>query len=81
MLMIITMMQAMGKASKASILVMLRQIVLFIPLVIILPKVGGLGVTGVFAGPPLTDLVVVILTAVMLVSEFGSLSKLEADNK
>lgn len=81
MLMIITMMQAMGKASKASILVMLRQIVLFIPLVIILPKVGGLGVSGVFAGPPLTDLVVVILTIVMLISEFSNLSKLAADNK
>lgn len=81
MLMIITMMQAMGKASKASILVMLRQIILFIPLVIILPKVGGLGVSGVFAGPPLTDLVVVILTVVMLISEFSNLSKLAADNK
>lgn len=81
MLMIITMMQAMGKASKASILVMLRQIILFIPLVVILPKIGGLGVTGVFAGPPLTDLVVIILTIIMLISEFGSLSKLAAEKK
>lgn len=81
MLMIITMMQAMGKASKASILVMLRQIILFIPFVVILPKIGGLGVTGVFAGPPLTDLVVIILTIIMLISEFGSLSKLAAEKK
>lgn len=81
MLMVITMMQAMGKASKASILVMLRQIVLFIPLVIFLPKLGGLGVTGVFAGPPLTDLVVIVLTIIMLISEFSSLSKLNTQKK
>ncbi len=81
MLMVITMMQAMGKASKASILVMLRQIVLFIPLVIFLPKIGGLGVAGVFVGPPLTDLVVVVLTAIMLVSEFRNMTQLTVQGK
>ena len=34
MLMAITLMQSLGKASKASVLVLLRQIVLFVPLVI-----------------------------------------------
>ena len=45
-LMAITLMQALGKASKASVLVLLRQIVLFVPLVLQVPRLGGLGING-----------------------------------
>lgn len=81
LIMAITLMQSLGKASKASVLVMLRQIVLFIPLAIIVPMIGGLGVTGVFVAPALTDLVVVVLGIFMVASEFRSLTKLAAQEK
>ena len=54
-LMVITLMQSLGKASKASILVLMRQIILFVPLAIFLPKVGGLGIDGVFLAPAVTE--------------------------
>ena len=75
LIMAITLMQSLGKASKASVLVMLRQIVLFIPLAIIMPMIGGLGVTGVFVAPALTDLIVVIMAVFMVASVFGGLTK------
>lgn len=81
LIMAITLMQSLGKASKASVLVMLRQIVLFIPLAIIVPMIGGLGVTGVFVAPALTDLVVVVLGIFMVAAEFRSLTKLTAQEK
>lgn len=77
-IMTITLMQSLGKASRASVLVMLRQIVLFIPLVFIMPRIRELGVTGVFLAPALTDLVVVIMAFFMIASVFGNMTKLEA---
>ena len=56
---------------------MLRQIVLFIPLAIIMPMIGGLGVTGVFVAPALTDLIVVIMAVFMVASVFRGLTKQE----
>lgn len=71
----ITLMQALGKASKASMIVMLRQIVLFVPLVILIPKLSGLGITGLFAAPVVVDLVVVVICMTMLVKEFTNMGK------
>ena len=81
LIMAITLMQSLGKASKASVLVMLRQIVLFIPLAIIVPMIGGLGVTGVFVAPALTDLVVVVLAIFMVASVFKDLTRQAAQDK
>lgn len=81
LLMVITLMQALGKASKASVLVLLRQIVLFVPLAFILPNIGGLGINGVFFAPPLTDVVVVFIAAIMLVSVFRNMTKLACQDK
>ena len=75
LIMAITLMQSLGKASKASVLVMLRQIVLFIPLAIIMPMIGGLGVTGVFVAPALTDLIVVVMAIFIVASVFRGLTK------
>ena len=75
-LMAITLMQALGKASKASVLVLLRQIVLFVPLVLLVPRLGGLGINGVFLAPALTDLIVLVIAVFMLVLEFRSLTRL-----
>lgn len=64
----ITLLQSLGKASKASVLVLLRQLVLFIPITILLPKV--MGINGVFLAPVVTDLIVAILAVIMMISEF-----------
>ena len=75
-LMAITLMQSLGKASKASVLVLLRQIILFVPLVLLVPKLGGLGISGVFLAPVLTDLIVLVIAILMLGAEFRNLSRL-----
>lgn len=77
MITVITLFQSLGKASKASILVLLRQIVLFIPMAILLPKSGSLGIHGVFLAPALTDGIVFVLSLVLLFTEFGKLNKLK----
>ena len=76
-LMVITLMQSMGKASKASILVLMRQIILFVPLAVFLPQFGGLGIDGVFLAPAVTDLIILGLSIVMLAGEFRGISKME----
>ena len=75
-LMAITLMQSLGKASKASVLVLLRQIILFVPLAVLVPKLGGLGINGVFLAPALTDLIVLVIAVFMLALEFRSLTRL-----
>lgn len=80
-LMVITLMQSLGKASKASVLVMMRQIILFVPLAILLPQIGSLGVHGVFLAPAATDLIILILAIVLLTGEFRNISKLAAQGQ
>lgn len=77
----ITLFQSLGKASKASVLVLLRQIVLFIPMVILLPKMGGLGIHGVFAAPALTDGIVFVVSILLVISEFRNLTKQKAEGR
>lgn len=78
---VITLFQSLGKASKASVLVLLRQIILFIPMVILLPKMGGLGIHGVFAAPALTDGIVFVVSILLVISEFRNLTKLKAEGR
>ena len=51
-------------------LVLFRQIILFIPLCIVLPMVGGMGIRGVWLAIALTDAVLVVITVSMMLSEF-----------
>lgn len=67
---VLTLMQSLGRATKASVLVILRQIVLYIPAAIIMPHVAGLGVHGIFTAPVITDMIVLIVAIRMAVSEF-----------
>lgn len=71
----ITFFQAIGKAGAASIMALLRQLVLFLPLVILLPHVAGLGVKGVFAAQLVTDIVVLVIGIIMMLSAFRSFKK------
>jgi putative MATE family efflux protein len=77
----ITLFQSLGKASKASVLVILRQIVLFIPMAILLPKVGNLGIHGVFLAPALTDGIIFIIGILLVLSEFKNLTNLEREKR
>ena len=65
-----TLFQSLGKANKATWLVLFRQIILFIPLCIVLPMVGGMGIRGVWLAIALTDAVLVVITVSMMLSEF-----------
>lgn len=44
----VTLFQSLGKAKKATWLVLFRQIILFIPLCVVLPMIGGMGIRGVW---------------------------------
>ena len=64
-----TLFQSLGKAIPSLILSLLRQVLLFIPLVIILPRVLGLELLGIWIAYPAADILSVILTTLFLRSE------------
>lgn len=65
--------QAVGKAPKAIFLSLLRQVLVLIPLLIILPKIFGL--TGVWYAGPTADFVASLLTALFLFKELRHLDE------
>lgn len=65
--------QAVGKAPKAIFLSLLRQVLVLIPLLIILPKIFGL--TGVWYAGPTADFVASLLTAIFLFKELRHLDE------
>ena len=73
---VLTLMQSLGRATKASILVILRQIAIYIPAAIVLPYIADLGVHGVFAAPLITDAIVLIVAIWMLIREFKKMDEL-----
>ena len=66
--------QSLGKAVPSLILALLRQVLLFIPLVIILPRVLGLGLWGIWIAYPAADILSVVLTVLFLKSELKKMS-------
>ncbi|MEA2021210.1 MAG: MATE family efflux transporter [Candidatus Caldatribacteriota bacterium] len=66
--------QSLGKAVPTLILSLLRQVLLFIPLVIILPRVFGLGILGIWISYPIADVLSVILTVFYLKSELKKIN-------
>ena len=65
--------QAVNKALKAAILSLSRQVLLFIPLLLILPRFWG--IEGVWWTAPISDLLAVILTAIFIFAEMKNLGK------
>ena len=61
------------KMKKATWLVLFRQIILFIPLCVVLPMIGGMGIRGVWLAIALTDAILVVITMLMMLSEFRRL--------
>lgn len=64
--------QAVGKAPKAMFLSLLRQVIVLIPLLIILPKY--LGLKGVWIAGPIADFTASIVTAIFLYNELKHLN-------
>ena len=62
LIMVLTFFQAIGDGKTAGLLVMLKQIILFVPLIFILPMV--LGLKGIWLTIPLVDLLLVIISIV-----------------
>lgn len=77
LLTVITLFQALGKAAKASMLVVMRQIVLFIPMALLLPHIGSFGIHGVFLAPALTDGVIFLISMLLMILEFRNFGKMQ----
>lgn len=69
--------QSIGKAKMSIVLSLLRQCILLIPLIIILPKFVGLD--GVWYAQPIADILSIVITAVVLVKELRSYSKVNEE--
>ncbi|MBL8028510.1 MAG: MATE family efflux transporter [Fibrobacteres bacterium] len=64
--------QAVGKPNKAILLNLLRQAILYIPMLIILPKFFG--VDGVWFAAPISDFIAAVITAIFIIKELKHLS-------
>lgn len=62
--------QSIGKAKIAMVLSLLRQVILLIPMILILPKIFGLN--GVWYAQPVADFLATVITAVILYRELKS---------
>lgn len=66
--------QSLGKAMPSLILSLLRQVFLLIPLVLILPRLFGLGLLGIWLSIPLADVLSTLITIVLLKSEMRKIN-------
>jgi len=62
----VSLFQAAGKSIKALVLVTLRQVVFFIPLIILVPMIADLGIAGVWIAPVINDCIVLVIANVLL---------------
>lgn len=68
--------QAIDKAGKSMILSLLRQVIILIPMLLILPNFWGLD--GIWYSGPLSDTAAALITAIFLLVEIRSLDKKQA---
>ena len=71
--------QAVGKPVQAVISSMIRDIVCFIPLILILPMF--LGIEGILFAAPIADFIAMIVAAALTISFLRSLDKVCAEEK
>ncbi len=70
MIISITFFQSLGKGLIAAILTIARQILIFIPLILIVPKLYDPSIQGVFIAPVITDIIVLAISIVFVLKEF-----------
>ncbi|MBC7075283.1 MAG: MATE family efflux transporter [Syntrophomonadaceae bacterium] len=71
--------QAVGKAAQSAVLSLSRQVLMFIPLLLILPRFWG--IEGVWRTAPIADFLAVSLTAVFICIEMKHLGEQNANKK
>lgn len=79
MVMGITLLQALGRGGRAALLTLARPILVFVPLVLVLPNVAGLGIHGVWIASAITDVLIAVIAVSMMVGESRRLGKGEGD--
>ncbi len=62
--------QATGKPTKAMVLSLSRQVLILIPMILILPRLFNLGLTGIWLAAPISDIIATILTVILLKLDF-----------
>lgn len=67
--------QAIGKALKSVILSLLRQVILLIPMLLILPRLFGLN--GVWIATPVSDFISAVVTFVFVIYEMKMLDRMQ----
>lgn len=75
LIMVVTYFQSVGKAKQAGIMVMLRQLILVVPLVLLLPRLLFGNVIGVWLALPLNDIIILIVAIVLIMREYKELSE------
>ncbi|WP_251212620.1 hypothetical protein [Adlercreutzia murintestinalis] len=60
--------QSIGDRGKAAVLTMARPLVLFVPMVLLVPMMTGTGIQGVWLACALTDMLVLIVAAAMVLA-------------
>lgn len=73
MVMSITFFQSIGNGKKAGIIVMLRQLFLFVPAMILLPMIFG--VKAVWFTQPLVDFIMIVVGVFMMIGELNKMEK------
>jgi len=74
LIMVVTYFQSLGKAKKAGLLVILRQLMLAVPLVLILPHLLGGNVLGVWLALPLNDIIILLVALILIREEYKKLN-------
>ncbi|RDY25500.1 MATE family efflux transporter [Romboutsia weinsteinii] len=67
--------QSIGSAKKSMVLSLLRQVIILIPVILIVPKI--LGLNGVWMSQPISDIVTMMIIGAFLIKEFKKVSKNE----
>ncbi|HYE82060.1 MAG TPA: MATE family efflux transporter [Clostridia bacterium] len=65
--------QSIGKARPSLLLTLSRQVLFLIPLVLILPRIFGLGLSGIWMSVPIADFFSTIITFILVRKEMGTM--------
>lgn len=72
---------SIGKPFRGVILSMSRQLLLFIPLMLIIPRTTDLGLMGIIISGPIADVIAVIISVIFVFFEFRCMTRLEKENR